>query len=60
VRHKIWSDRIPSSAIRIGGRSLHSRYRERILRSEFDNISLRYSYLIADAVGVDVEVKASA
>jgi len=59
VQQKIYSHKIPCDRVRVGGRSLHSKYRERIMRFEFDQFSLRYTYLIADAVGIDVDVRAS-
>ncbi len=60
VRSKIFKDRIPSSSISLSGRPMNSRYRERILRGEFEQISLRRAYLIADAVGVAVKVEVAA
>lgn len=60
VAMKIHRDRIPDSEIIVGGRPIYSRYRERILRREFDAISLRRAYLIANAVGVRIELRAVA
>lgn len=59
VRSKIFKDRIPSSSISLSGRPMNSKYRERILRGEFENFSLRRD-LIADAVGVAVKVEVAA
>lgn len=57
VKRKIVARRIPSSAIRLSGHPMNGRYRERILRDEFENFSIRRAYLIADAVGIKVRIQ---
>lgn len=54
VRKKIYSERIPCSAIVVSGRPMLTAVRARILRGEIDDISLSRALLIADAVGVDL------
>ena len=54
VRKKIYSERIPCSAIIVSNRPMLTAVRARILRGEIDDISLSRALLIADAVGVDL------
>lgn len=62
VQRKIWRNGFPMSCseIIVSGRPILSKYRERILRREFENFSPRRSYLIADAVGIHVKVEVAA
>ncbi len=59
-RQRIAAKRIPCQQIVVSGRPMSTAVRAIILRGEWDGISLRKSYLIADAVGVDVTVSAAA
>ncbi|WP_189424518.1 hypothetical protein [Devosia pacifica] len=60
VRSKIARDRLRCDQVIISGRPMLTKYRERILRGEFENISLRRSILIADAVGVQIDLQVAA
>lgn len=57
VQRKIFKRRIDPMHIMVSGRPMNPRYRERILRGEFENFNIRRAYQIADAVGVRVAVQ---
>lgn len=60
VRKRIYERRLPASAIVLpSGRRMSTKARERILRDDFDFISLRKAYQIASAVGVKTEMSAA-
>lgn len=60
VRHKIARDRLPCDRMIIHGRSMSTAIRARILRGEWETVSLRQAYLYADAAGVEIEMRAAA
>lgn len=60
VRRRIASRRIACHQIIVSGRPMATAVRARIMRGEYDFISLRKAYLIADAVGVDLTLSAAA
>lgn len=59
-RGRIASRRIACHQIIVSGRPMATAVRARIMRGEYDFISLRKAYLIADAVGVDLTLSAAA
>jgi hypothetical protein len=54
VRKRIASGRIQCGEIIVSNRPMLTAVRARILRGEWDDISLTRAILIADAVGVDL------
>lgn len=54
VRRRIASNRMPCSEIVVSNRPMLTAVRARILRGEWDDISLTRAILIADAVGLDL------
>lgn len=58
VRKRILERKLRPRDIKYGQRPMPPVVRQRILREEFDEFSLRRAYLIADSVGVEIDFDA--
>lgn len=60
VRKRIAARRIPCSEIIVGGRPMLTAVPARILRDEWDGISLTNAILISDAIGIHITLEVAA
>lgn len=60
VAAKLRDRRLRNSEIMVSNREIRREVRASICRGEFEQFSLTRAYLLADACGIDIEMKVSA